>query len=662
MRLHPVAFSCRLLLLLAFSVAGLSAIALALHAPTVAVVPLGFVAYRRMRRHRGTADAFGSARPSNYADLVNHGLVGGDAGVLMGTAGNTEPPTKAEGFAALVNPAVNSDLACRQFFGSFGSRLAGESFIRIPDFIHGAVFAPAGAGKGTGFLIPNALAYDKSLVINDPQGSIFAASADHRGRRFGHNIVRLDPFNVCGKGTGALNVFDFLPPATAPDYLDACRDLANMLVVRSGSEENPYWDDRAENVLTFFICFVGACERDPARRNLVTVRRLISSREAYMATLNVVKTMPGMPAIVKQQGESMSWLADKELNSVLSVTSRHTSWMDSPAVAAFLSSSSFDPMDLKRGTIDVFNILPPEKLVTMAPLSRVVFGSIIRTITRGKASERNPVLFLIDEAAHLGRMQILEDAVTLMRGYGIRLFFAFQSVNQLTKVYGDNAQTIIDNLNTQMYFGVNSYEGGEHVSKLIGECTIETVSTNDGTSDSQPTTSPGTSPSPGSRGTSSGVTVSEQARRWAKPEEIRTAAADVGWLFHRNHPVIVSKLIKYFEAPEFQNGGTGKSRGIGRAGAVLTGLTVACCLLLSAAVAAGLPSPRPRAVAASAMGNATSTPRPAFRGGPPAARQPRSRYDRRLPSQSGFLIRIPDPPPRPPAPAGTAPAANRRTR
>jgi hypothetical protein len=111
--------------------------------------------------------------------------------------------------------------------------------------------------------------------------------------------------------------------------------------------------------------------------------------------------------------------------------------------------------------------------------------------------------------------------------------------------------------------------------------------------------------------------------------------------------VILARLIRYFDAPEFRNGGTGNSRGLGLAGAVLTAAVMLVSLVFSAAVTAALPSPPPVAAVAT-MGNAARpvgglaapTPRRAADGGPPAPRPARRRYDPRLPSQSGFLIQI----------------------
>ena len=234
----------------------------------------------------------------------------------------------------------------------------------------------------------------------------------------------------------------------------------------------------------------------------------------------------------------------------------------------------------------------------MAPLARVTFGTIIRVITRGKASEKNPVLFLIDEAAHLGRMQVLEDAVTLMRGYGIRLWLFFQSVGQLQKIYGDNAQTILENLGDQQYFCVNGYESLEHLSKTIGDCTILVKSINDSTSTSHPTGSTGGQPQAGSASTSTAVTTSETGRRWAKPEELREMPKDLALILHSNLPVIPARLLRYYDSPLFKDGGTGESGGLGRAGGIAAGTALLCSLMLCAVVARLPAPPKPRLAAA----------------------------------------------------------------
>ncbi len=451
--------------------------------------------------------------------------------------------------------------------------------IRVRDAIMVGIFGSTGSGKGTSFLIPNLLARRASVFVLDPQGSLFDATARHRERRFLHRVVRLDSSGICGPSSDGLNPLDFID-AQSPDCLDQCGDLASLLVVRTGQEHDPYWSDAAERVLKVFIYYIAAAETDPERHNLLSVRAIVSSRDTYLACLNVMQQMGGLLA---QQAGTLSWLADKELNSVLSSVQRHTAWMDSPTVAASLKTSTFHPLDLRKGRTDVYVIQSPDRLVTMAAHLRVILGTTLRVLTRGKASEKNPVWFFIDETAALGRMQILEDAITTMRGFGIRLALIFQSPGQLQKVYGENAQTVLDNLKTQMYFAMRSPESGEHISKMIGDATIDIETASEQESTSQPTgTSSG--PSPGSKSRSTTRNFSQVSRRWLKPEETRTLAPDLALAFHGELHVIPVKLLRYYDSPAFRSllpgrYRTGDSRGLG-----LAGITAASVCLLAALV------------------------------------------------------------------------------
>ena len=126
----------------------------------------------------------------------------------------------------------------------------------------------------------------------------------------------------------------------------------------------------------------------------------------------------------------------------------------------------------------VYLVLPSAKLTTHAALMRLWLGTIIHVLTRDAACEEPQILFILDEVAHLGKIQVLEDAITLMRAYGLRFWLFIQSVNQLQKVYGENAQTILDNMGTQIFFGTNAYQSADHISQRIGDCTILVESIN----------------------------------------------------------------------------------------------------------------------------------------------------------------------------------------
>jgi type IV secretion system protein VirD4 len=347
-----------------------------------------------------------------------------------------------------------------------------------------------------------------------------------------------------------------------------------MLILRSGKETDPYWNESARGVLTAFIAFVCACEDNPENRNLDTVRDLLSSRDSYAKAIEIMQMVESHGGVIRRLGHMMTWHVDRELGSVLSNVQRHTETLDSPVVMRHLVASTFNPMWLRTHRATIYLILPHDKLETLAPLMRLWIGVILRYITRGQPSEDNPVVFFLDEAAHLGKIQVLENAVTLMRGMGIRLWFFFQSLHQLNDCFGEKAKTILDNIDTQQYFAVNEFENADALSKRIGDATISVASYGENRGESHQRGESGQHS--GSVSTGSNTNFSDIARRVLKPEELLTLPEDVALVFHRNMPVIPVRLLRYYSHPVFKNGGTGVQPGLGR---IATEKSV--CLLLA---------------------------------------------------------------------------------
>ena len=302
----------------------------------------------------------------------------------------------------------------------------------------------------------------------------------------------------------------------------------------------------------------------------------------------------GFFGVLQQLGHSLQWHVDKELASVMSVAQRFTNIFDSPLVSACTGSISFDPMELRKGRMTVYIITPSDKMVVWAGLQRLWLGCLLRIITRGAPTERNPVLFLVDECGHIGRMQALEDAVTLMRGMGIRLWLFFQSLEQLNKCFGDNAGTVLDNLATQQFFAITSYETAEAMSKRIGEGTILIRTEGDNQGRSAPIGGDGKSPGSVNSGTS--TNYSEAARKLLKPEGILVLPEDTAIVFHKNHYVIMCQKIRYYADKAFRprglsrQWGTGRTRGLGM-GSMLLGLAALVVSLVVTLLLDRLPVP-----------------------------------------------------------------------
>jgi type IV secretion system protein VirD4 len=549
--------------------------------------------WQKQRRHRVT-DSYGSATVASVGQMDKGGLLA-EGGVILGRC-LPDRPRLAEGVRSLLSPAVSSDTAARTFFAAtYNKRWLSERLICVNDHVHIATFSPTGGGKGVGVLIPNLLSCKHNCVIVDPKGENYRAVSRHRKRKFGKRQIRLDPFGVCGPGGDCLNPYDFIRPDDK-DFLDQCRDFAQPIIIR-GQEEKPHFNDYAELNLIALTAWVCGCEKDPNRRHLGIVRGIASSRDVYSQAVRIMQQTDACQGIIRKLGGQIAFPAEEEQASVLSTFTRQTAFLDSPAVIESVKRSTFDPMEVKTGNADLWLILPEERLVSLQRLQRLWLTTVMGRMTRGALDESRKVLWFLEEFAHIGSMPAIEEAVTLKRGRGMRLWFIFQDTNQLKTCFGDKAATILGNIGTQQYFGINSYETAEEISKRIGDMTQPIESENDTTGDSRPTGG-GAHQQSGSRSSSRSVTRSEIARRLLKPEEILTMDKNVCIIFHKNLPVCLGRLVRYFEAPEFRRRwfgfgarGTARPRGLGLAGVIAAAVTLATSAFIAAGalMLAGVP-------------------------------------------------------------------------
>lgn len=501
-------------------------------------------------RSRGTATSgsYGTAAWAGRAQLKRGGLLG-ESGLVLGRVSSGKGQHPAWGF--LTAPRGEVAPALRRFV----SKSPLGELIRLERFVHLCTVAPSGKGKGVGYVVPNLLSYPHSAVCFDPKGENKRLTARHRERAFGHRIVHLNFWNVDGTGSDQLNPLDLIDFSRA-DAVDLCRALGEAMVVRTAEEKDPHFTDSAANVIATAIAFV--CRFAEAKdRNLQTVRDIVVNPQALANA--VIELGKDDDPLLKRLAHGVSHYRDRELGSVLSTTNRFTAWLDSAAASTHMRATSFDLFALRRtGRVTVYITLPEDKLSTNIGLLRLINGTLLRAVTGDGVSRREPkVLFLLDEAKLLGRMKELQDALTLYRGYGVATWWFFQSPEQVKACF-EHESEFWDNTDAQMFFGLRGFKSTEELSKRLGEATERVLSHQENTSVS------------GGRGASVGeprqqpqftrgrsVTASEMARHLLKPDEIGRLSDDAVLIFAGNLPPILARLVRYFDAPEFQGGRAG---------------------------------------------------------------------------------------------------------
>jgi type IV secretion system protein VirD4 len=253
----------------------------------------------------------------------------------------------------------------------------------------------------------------------------------------------------------------------------------------------------------------------------------------------------------------MSHWRDRELGSVLSSTCRHLAWMNSPVVSEHLSESTFEPRWLHKSPTTVYLVLPPKYLSTLSRLMRLWVASIYGRLTEAGAQEDKKVLFLLDEVGNLGPLPQVYQAITLGRGYGIRVWLCLQSFSQLKSIFPaeGQAETVEASIDTRVFFGVRDYKTAEYLSNYLGQETVqvESTSTNQGASETGSLASLFTKSAGGhSRTTSTGTGTnqSEVGRALLQPAEILRLRKDVAIVLTPSLPPIKCDLAKYYATPE----------------------------------------------------------------------------------------------------------------
>jgi type IV secretion system protein VirD4 len=161
----------------------------------------------------------------------------------------------------------------------------------------------------------------------------------------------------------------------------------------------------------------------------------------------------------------------KEASGVLSTAQRHTAFLDDPRVASALARSDFSFAALKRDPMTVYVVLPPDRLAAQTRFMRVLIGAALSAITATSDKPQFNALFLLDEFAQLGRMPVIEDAISLVRGYGARFWLFVQDLSQLKGVY-PKWQTFLAN-SAKQFYGTADFETAKYVSDMLGQSTIE---------------------------------------------------------------------------------------------------------------------------------------------------------------------------------------------
>lgn len=156
------------------------------------VIVLGLVLLKR--KVFPALDAHGTARWAGEEDLERHKMLDAAHGIIIGRMIGAKTGLW-QGIKALFVGKVSAKESCRRFFEGLRIGKKKGPLVRLPPHVvNMACFAPAGAGKSTGLVIPFLRTCDDaSCIVTDFSGELALATAEARAEM--GEVVILDPYH-----------------------------------------------------------------------------------------------------------------------------------------------------------------------------------------------------------------------------------------------------------------------------------------------------------------------------------------------------------------------------------------------------------------------------------------------------------------------------------
>jgi len=274
------------------------------------------------------------------------------------------------GWPTAYDERAESVRATRPKIKTLGSRQNLRNAIGYKGDGHLVTFAPTGAGKGAGVIIPNLLHYSGSMIVVDPKGENFVVTARYR-QSIGQKVVLLDPFSTVpdtilqrhGVERGKLNPLDICSLTGTATENDA-QMIAESLST-GGFASDPFWDLQAMKVLAGIISIemedaIGG-HRAPSFENIVA---LVYATDPFETVREKIKSRPYPPFIVRSVGAGgFLDLAQGTRDGILATVQSYLAILISTELLPYIDKSTISISEIQTNSAyTLYIVIPPTKL------------------------------------------------------------------------------------------------------------------------------------------------------------------------------------------------------------------------------------------------------------------------------------------------------------
>ena len=347
------------------------------------------------------------------------------------------------------------------------------------------VVGGSGSGKTRFWLKPNLLQCHSSYVVTDPKGSIVVECGSALLKN-GYKVRILNTINF--KKSMHYNPFA---------YVHSEKDILKLVTTLmtntkgEGSGGDPFWEKSERLLLTALIAYLHY-EAPVEEQNFATLLEMLNTMqvleddEEYQNPVDLLfeelaKKKPN--SFAGRQYKLYKLAAGKTAKSILISCGARLAPFD---IQELRDLTMYDELQLDTlgDKKTALFLIMSDTDSTFNFLISMVYTQLFNLLC-DKADDQYGgklpvhVRCLIDECANIGQIPNLEKLVATIRSREISACLVLQARSQLKAIYKDNADTIVGNMDSQIFLGGSEPTTLKDLSEMLGKETIDSFNTSD---------------------------------------------------------------------------------------------------------------------------------------------------------------------------------------
>ena len=347
------------------------------------------------------------------------------------------------------------------------------------------VVGGSGSGKTRFWLKPNLLQCHSSYVVTDPKGTIVLECGNAMLKN-GYKVKILNTINF----SKSMHYNPFAYVHSEKDILKLVTTLMTN-TKGEGSGGDPFWEKSERLLLTALIAYLHY-EAPVEEQNFATLLEMLNTMqvleddEEYQNPVDLLfeelaKKKPN--SFAGRQYKLYKLAAGKTAKSILISCGARLAPFD---IQELRDLTMYDELQLDTlgDKKTALFLIMSDTDSTFNFLISMVYTQLFNLLC-DKADDvyggKLPihVRCLIDECANIGQIPNLEKLVATIRSREISACLVLQTRSQLKAIYKDNADTIVGNMDSQIFLGGSEPGTLKDLSEMLGKETIDAINTSD---------------------------------------------------------------------------------------------------------------------------------------------------------------------------------------